>query len=530
MYDPQLKSLLDHIGIGQSGTDHATLMELMSFTLQCLGGVRMMVAQATKEKKAKLAAADLPRAHKSDDTTGDDAVVIAFSIAMKQMMSAVSSGMDVDDLDPSRHLVESFPQEAAFGRGDWLPLHWAVLGEANMPCGKCYAFKNGTSSSSFVDTNEVDRRIRVVKALMTTYPSMANQLDKEGRSILHYAARQNSEALVDCVIQHTSPDGFGPDVANANGAFPLHNVARFSKSTAVAATMLQNSPHIITVGNNDGTLPLHWAAAKNTNLGILEILIKAHPDAIKIANHEGYLPLHSAGQNNQLHIVQAIYKANPAAISVRDSEGGVPLHHASCFNSNLEVVKFLYSSYREGVTVVQEDGITPLHLAASQNPSANVMKFLLHVYPTAVHSTDSQGWMPLHCLLNKHRDDMTASRIDCLRLLLAANPMAVIAVRNDGVSALDMARLGEHRDFIMRLLLLAHPPADPVTLATLNWESYRGRAVKACLLYHRAISGRVVFAGESTLQYVVRRLLEGSVGMGGISIKNCVLQYILKFL
>ena len=364
---------------------------------------------------------------------------------------------------------------------------------------------------------------------MTTFPALANQLDKEGRSILHYAARQNSDALVDCVVKHTAPDGFGPDVANANGAFPLHNVARFSQSPAVATTMLRTSPHIITVGNNDGTLPLHWAAAKNTNLGILEILMAAHPDAVKTPNHEGYLPLHSAGQNNQLHIVKAIYKANPAAISVRDSEGGVPLHHASCFNSNLEVVKFLYSSYPDGVMVVQEDGITPLHLAASQNPSAKVMKFLLQVYPAAAHSTDNHGWLPLHCLLNKHRDDMTTSRIDCLRLLLAANPMAVVAMRNDGVSALDMARLGEHRDFIIRLLLLANPQADLTTLAALNWESYRGRAVKACLLYHRSIEGQVV-TGESALQYVVRRLMEESVGTGAFAIKNCVLQYILKFL
>jgi ankyrin repeat protein len=357
---------------------------------------------------------------------------------------------------------------------------------------------------------------------------MVDELDKEGRSILHYASRMNSTALVDCVMQYASPGGFGPELANANGAFPLHNVARFSSSKAVAEAVLRQSPHIIAVGNNDGALPLHWAAAKNKDLDLVNALIAAHPEAVTTVNHEGYTPLHSAGQNMQLHIVQAIYNAHPPSIALRDTEGGVPLHHASCFNSNLDVVKFLYSAYPEGVTVVQEDGLTPLHLAASQNASVSVMKFLIAVHPAAVTAVDSHGWLPLHCLLNRHRDEMSESRLACLRVLLAANPEAVAAPRNDGVTPLDMARSAEHRDLIVRMMLLAYPAADPPALAALNWASARGRAVETCLLIHRVAGGHPVGAAEPFL-YIVRKLCDGN-GTAGLSIKNHVLQYILKFL
>lgn len=102
------------------------------------------------------------------------------------------------------------------------------------------------------------------------------------------------------------------------------------------------------------------------------------------------------------------------------------------------------------------------------------------------------------------------------------------APRNDGVTALDMARSADHRDLIVRLMLLAHPAADPPALAVLNWASARGRAVEACLHLHRTKCGQPVDTAEA-LCYIVRKLCDGSCA-SGLAIKHPVLQHILKFL
>lgn len=297
--DRHLNSLLDHLGIGHSGADETTCMELMNVTLQCLGGLRVLMVREENKRRATQAASDNLSRHAAGAVEGSESSVEAvhstFVLAVQRMLAAAVAGDDLDDLDPMRHLVESFPNDAGIGTPQWLAIHWAVCAPGSI----------GTSASSFTSTPpsasaagnvDVARQVRVVHALAQGHPTMVNEMDKEGRSILHYASRRNSVALVDCVMQYASKSGFGPEHANGNGAFPLHNVARFSSSKRVADAVLKLSPRVIAVGNNDGTLPLHWAAAKNTDLELVNALIAAHPEAVTTANHEGYTPLHSAGQ------------------------------------------------------------------------------------------------------------------------------------------------------------------------------------------------------------------------------------------
>ena len=548
-----LKELVDHVGIGQSSKSYDTLMELMNLTLQCLGGVRLLVVSTEKERIAAVAAGESRDSKLSKNA--DEAIREVFASAVKRMLHSIVLASPLDDLDPSRHLVESFPLSHRIGIPEWLAIHWAVLGD------DLYSSVNKRpdcvlgppNSSKKVDLNPIQNgslldcadRITAIISIVGAHPELAYELDKEGRSILHYAARLSSVPLLKCVMKFSgSPGGFGPNQANLNGAYPLHNAARFSRSLLVTEHVLDFDPYIVTLGNNDGTLPLHWAAAKNANLDIINCLMKAHPSAIRIADHEGYLPLHSAGQNLQLHIVKAINAADPSAISVLDFEGGVPIHHACCYNTNIDVLNFMDSLYKSGVTVAQKDGITPLHLAASQNSSAKVMAFLLTKYPQAAFAVDDDGWLPLHCLVTRHRDDMTASRIDCLRLLLAANPGAICGKRNDGHTPLQISIASGHRDVVMRLMLFALPLYDKVLLARLNWGSYRRIAILACLIQHRTFSledehsrspstdsdGADTDPSDSICSHIMRKLTDGYVGTSGLSIKNSILQYIINFL
>jgi hypothetical protein len=78
-----LKALIDHAGIGQSGNDHGTLMELMNLTLQCLGGIRLMVYVIEKQKTAIAAAQCNTERHRENP---DDAIRVVFGSAVKRMM------------------------------------------------------------------------------------------------------------------------------------------------------------------------------------------------------------------------------------------------------------------------------------------------------------------------------------------------------------------------------------------------------------------------------------------------------------
>ena len=543
-----LKALIDHAGIGQSGNDHGTLMELMNLTLQCLGGIRLMVYVIEKQKTAIAAAQCNTERHRENP---DDAIRVVFGSAVKRMMYSISKAAHLDDLDPSRHLVESFPHDHRIGSSQWLPIHWAMLGEDYYEKDAADATKLGpmTPESILRENNDYAQRIKLINCIVEYHPDVANQLDVEGRSIVHYAARLSSVALVECVVKLSgSPGGFGPYEPNNNGAYPLHNAARFSKSIAVLKYLLNLNPALVTVGNNDGTLPLHWAAAKNSNIEIIECLLNAYPDAIEIANHEGYLPLHSAAQNLQLHIVKAIRNAYPAAISTLDSEGGIPMHHASCFNTNIEVIKYMHSLFEKGITLAQADGITPLHLAACQNSSPVIMDYLLKKYPKAAFAVDIDGWLPLHCLLTRKRDEMTADRIQCLRLLLAANPGAVSVKRNEGQTPFEMAQICCHRRLILRLILFANPGHNTAELSRLNWNSHRRLAVLACVSLHRYskqggnghfdnlfedsrstnLTGTEQF--EKSTLYVIKRFTYGRFGESGLSLNSNLLRHIIKFL
>lgn len=553
-----LKELVDHVGIGQSGKKYETMMELMNLTLQCLGGVRLLAVSAEKERIASIAAGESRDSNQSKNP--DQAIREVFASAVKRMLFSIILASPLDDLDPSRHLVESFPLSHRIGIPEWLPIHWAVLGDDLYGSENSRSDYSPASSTlplkpdlSIVESSEniqpdCTDRISVITSIVEAHPELAHELDKEGRSILHYAARLSSVPLLKCVMKFSGfPGGFGPNRANLNGAYPLHNAARFSRSLLVTEYVLDFDPFIITLGNNDGTLPLHWAAAKNTNLDIINCLIEAYPSAIRTADHEGYLPLHSAGQNLQLHIVKAINAANPSAISMLDFEGGVPIHHACCFNTNIDVVSFMDSLYQKGVSVAQKDGITPLHLAASQNSSPTVMAFLIQKYPQAAFAVDDDGWLPLHCLVTRHRDDMTGSRIECLRLLLAANPAAIRVKRNDGQTPIQISIASRHRDIVVRLMLFALPLHDKILFARLNWGSYRRVAILACLVQNRTpllddessrnpptdlerIIGVRKESSDSVCPYIMRKLTDGYLGTSGLSIKNSILQYIINFL
>jgi hypothetical protein len=131
-----------------------------------------------------------------------------------------------------------------------------------------------------------DNRVKYLQILAGSFPSFVVERDKEGRSILHYASRLDSATLVkEALALARFPISL--DLANANGALPLHNAARFSESVEVVNCVKDLYPVALKIGNNIAALPLYWAAAKSRNTAIVDSLLDGCPRAIFTCNDEG---------------------------------------------------------------------------------------------------------------------------------------------------------------------------------------------------------------------------------------------------
>jgi ankyrin repeat protein len=461
IHDEHLNALCASLGIDIMGSTLDAISELMNFSLQCLGGIRILFEHLENENKTQcLLNVDGGTTKYSALNEGYWAMKMSFSNAVKRYMDRIVLSEEPHNLDPSRHILESFPNATTIGSREWLSSHWAALGDpGEHPF--CLNY-DGPCLTENAD-NEFDKRVFVMKRLGNVMPDCFKEVDKEGRSVLHIAARLDSvklfETALECCRQF---NGKSIHDANSNGALPLHNAARFCNCLSVYERVRDEFPGAVEQLNNDEMFPLHWAAAKNRNVSIVKDLIERYPIGIKSPNHEGYLPLHCAGQNNCLDVVRLIHDAYPPAAKVPDFEGGLPLHHACCFNKgNVEVARFICEAYPSALTTPQPNGVTPMHLATSQNDSVELLQLILDKYPQATTLKDDEGWLPIDCLLEETKKRMSSALLDCVRLLSKANSSVV------------SRKVPLEENIISRIILHGNPFTDQQLYKRLNWMARR---------------------------------------------------------
>eukprot|EP01039_Chlorochromonas_danica_P000444 gene444-478_t len=506
----RLSTFLHVVGIDPDGNRFGTLMELMNLALQCLGAVRIVSSEIERERLIRLSTSIDKQVEIDEEGFAQWSIRKTFSFAVRRMLQHILKADHPHNLDPARHIIESFPTETTVFNQGWLAAHWAVLGDPDVHEFIPDYAKSGEQGDPASNQSEAsgnlqfvpeiddanskaldaiandaegkaediieDERLSIMHHLVPFQPSTVAEVDLEGRTVLHIAARLESVPLFKCVLKQCRIfNGATLDKPNLNGALPLHNSARFSCSKEIFDIVRQSCPQALRALNNDGMLPLHWAAAKNRNVDIIRSLIElGDPDDTKLANIEGCLPLHLAGQNDSLEVVQTIYETFPEAIRIRDHEGGLPLHHACCLVENELVVKYLHEAYPEAISIAQDETrCTPLHLAAAFNSSPDIIRYILSVCPNGASVEDADGWCAVHSLLNTNSEDRWDGRkLECLRILLRENPQVRGVYQQS------------QYDAVARTILRFQRDEDIVRYRELNWRA-RGVMVRLLVYFAR---------------------------------------------
>lgn len=230
-----------------------------------------------------------------------------------------------------------------------------------------------------------------------------NEIDEEGNTPLHLAAKINDPTLVLFFLCN----GSDPDLKNYNSQTPLH-VAIENGSTESASQLVNFGCNIFA---RDGSGLTAMDSAFSQSDEYYDIFITTKTGELRDSEKEKTIVHYFVETLNPKAISQCAKKSIP--LSVKDSDGRTPLDYAySMFNNEkaVEIAATLISCGAEHVksdydyfeTAIAnrnldyrfEDGQTPLHLASIQG-HLNVVKYLLSG-KAQTNVQDSTGASPLH--------------------------------------------------------------------------------------------------------------------------------------
>ena len=466
MDDKDVDALLRLVGLRTTSGDdqydfprEELIQRLMNITLQCLGAIRVLSTEQEKDRVAR-DSCDIDGTMRD---SGKNSLIsrIVFSKAVKFMTEVIVTSQDIDQQDPIKDIVETFPWRESLHHENWFMLNWAIVSDAYM------GQEEEDEVGQFSD----------VKNVIKYFPSTTLEIDKRGQHYMMYAVRTNSMDLLAYFIKQNR---HCVKFVDGTGKLAIHYACAYSQTPNFLYAIVEAMPNVSiqtimqTYKDDAGNLPIHLAVAGSCSLETLKEIMFSFPDAAKVTNSEGKLPLHIAACTTNLDKVKAVFSAFPNAVSAPDKNGWLPLHHAAFTCKSVQITEFLYEKFPDAMTKPHQSGRLPIHYAAVTCNSSKVMQYLLDVHPDGAKTFDVNRRLPLHNLIARCTF-ITPSRLRCLRLLLNVYPEGASMSGKDGRTPLDLARRGQLGHLVLRLLLLADPQQDPQALGEISYLASKGK-------------------------------------------------------
>lgn len=213
--------------------------------------------------------------------------------------------------------------------------------------------------------------------------------DRDGRSALHWAARDGSVNTVNLILQL----GLNPNQPDNNGVTPIHLAARYNNSLVLYA-LLNDKRSAELFPDSQGYTPLHEACYNTKDPNTFGVLLQERYTKLSIdpkAGPMGVTPLMIAAENaSSEQIVSLLQRgANPNA---RDNQGWTALHYAAKSGSR-SALRLLIS---DGADINARSNIdeTPLKLAIRYTDSRTVAVLLQA--GADINTPDRQLKKPIH--------------------------------------------------------------------------------------------------------------------------------------
>ncbi|KAJ8511500.1 hypothetical protein OPV22_001934 [Ensete ventricosum] len=164
----------------------------------------------------------------------------------------------------------------------------------------------------------------VVELLKYSDRDSLTRKNRSGFDVLHVAARQGHQAIVQILLDHdpTLIKTFGQ-----SNATPLITAATRGH-TEVVNLLLEQDASLIELSKNNGKNALHFAARQGY-VEIVKALLGKDPQLARRTDKKGQTALHMAVKGTSSEVVKALVDADPAIVMLPDRAGNTALHVAT---------------------------------------------------------------------------------------------------------------------------------------------------------------------------------------------------------
>jgi ankyrin repeat protein len=240
-----------------------------------------------------------------------------------------------------------------------IPLFWAIRANNVIAVGLLLERgadptrrnNNGLTPIQVAVTQEKD--FKILDLLLEYEDVDIDDGGQSGYTVLHWAMATSNVTVVDFLLSK----GANPNVADQNGATPLHVAAYCADKTDVLDLILEKEKVDINRRDKDGQTALHYAV-RGKRLDNVDYLLENGADPA-IRDENGDTPVHLAATavSQDSAILDLLL-----ATEKRDNAGMTALHVAFK-ESNVDAARFFLLS--KGANPADENGLTPLDWAAN---------------------------------------------------------------------------------------------------------------------------------------------------------------------
>jgi len=239
--------------------------------------------------------------------------------------------------------------------------------------------------------------LSVVEFLVESRPSALDQVDNNGRTVLHYSSTCNSVSK-DVIKYIVSKNEARLLTKTTKGSTPLHLACGHLLSLKNIRLFIDREGAVLKAENNEGRTPLYVACCEKTPLDVIKYLIECCPTALEMPDMDGYVPLHGACCSNELSmdLIELLVSKNVSTLTTKAVQGGngrTPLHVAAAEMERAELVTFLAEKNPSMLVEPDGEGQTPIHVACAFS-DLDTVKVLLKLKPETLQMKSNLDYTP----------------------------------------------------------------------------------------------------------------------------------------